>query len=332
MRLPDFSEAMQQPTPEMNPDERGRLLLQYVSARRSVQGLDFRTAALRTAQLSGAQLSGVELTDADLFSAELKGATLAGAVLERASLHRAKLVEADLRNARMSNAQLESAQLMGADLRFADLNRARLQYANLHRANLQQADLRDAILQRARLRQADLRGADLRGADLRFADLFGADLRGAHLDEAGARRSGFGPTVRAALQAQGLVISDQPPEDLQSAVSDAEGGATQPGLLLRTASPTSAIEAALIALVVASWRGGEAAVVDLAARPLMVVGPQPAVLGSLVPLLQEGRWGALGLPELLQPAALEALSACLAGASFELWGEEGGRLQVTRRW
>lgn len=333
MRLPDFSDTMQRPTPEMNADERGRLLLRYVSARRSLQGLDFRTASLRSAALQGAQLAGVGLVDANLFSADLRGATLSGALLERANLDRARLVEADLRNAQISNAQLGSAQLMGADLRFADLSRSRLQYANLQQAVLQQATLCGTVLQRARLRQADLRGADLRGADLRWADLLGADVSGAHIDTAGIRRSGWSDGDLRDLQARGLVVSDEPPSrTVAPAPAPAPAiAAPSEGLLLRFSDDLSATDVALLGLAVAA--SGRAVQLDVQQRPLLVTGADPDDLEAIAIGLVEGRWASLGLAPLLTAAALERLAAVVAArAELSLWIQKSDGLRPVLRW
>lgn len=337
MRLPDFSGTMRQPAPDMNADELGKLLLSYVSSRRAVAGLDFRTAALRTAELRGAALAGVGLTDANLFSADLRGASLEGAVLERANLQRAQLAEADLRNARLTSAQLESAQLMGAVLQFADLQRTRLQYANLHRADLSQADLRGAILQRARLRQASLRSADLRGVDLHWADLLGADVTGAHIDREGIRRSGWSPGDLQDFQRRGLVVSDTAPARPQPAAPAAPADAASgEGLLLRFPTPLSHTEAALFGVVVAAWQDAAAerdAAVDTRQRPLLVTATDPDELEALAELMRDGRWAALRLGTLLSGAALEGLAERIAGRDgFELWIQKSDGLRAVLRW
>lgn len=340
MRLPDFSDQLRPPTPGMNAEERGQRLLQYVAARQSLQGADFRTASLRVADLRGADLSGVQLVDANLFSADLRGARMVGVLLERATLQRARLSEADLRNARMSGARLESAQLISADLRFADLQRTQLYGANLQRADLQQASLCGANLQHARFRQADLRGADLRGADLRQAELLGTRLEGAHIDRAGVRRSGWSPGDLQEYQRLGLVLSEAPPPPRapQSAApaEDTPDVPDRQGLQLRWPTPPAALEAALLGVVVAAWQAAEEgrdAALSTVERPLLVTASDPDELEALALLMRDHRWSEIALEPLLQPAALTQLEALVASRSgFSLWIHKSDGLRPVLTW
>jgi len=101
--------GLPRPTPDLDPLERGKLLLRYLAEGQEIaprvngrfQPLDFRRALLRNASLAGANLYRAKLHRADLRFAELGGADLRFA---------------DLRGARLDGANLRGANLMGANL------------------------------------------------------------------------------------------------------------------------------------------------------------------------------------------------------------------------
>ena len=306
-----YDDALPIPGPDLNVEEKGRLLRTYLSARRPLRGLDFSTAALRNADLRGADLSGATLTGANLFSADLRGATLAGAQLSRANLQRTRLNDADMRNARLHSAQLESAVLSGADLRFAELNHARAQYTVLQGCDLSSASLQGTNLQRARLRSAKLRGADLRGADLQWADLLMAELTGARIDSVGIRRSALTPAALQELQRRGLQVSEEAPE---------RAPISEEGLWLR--GSLDGVERAGLVLLLAAWRAAdptrEAALAD--GSEIVITGDVDE-LETLAAQLVTADWSTLGeLQSWATPALLSRLEAGLARREgLELW-------------
>jgi len=169
------------PTPDrqMSPDEKGVLLLRYLSAKRPVVSWNEAEQRWDLLDFSGARLSGADLRGADLRWVDFSGAHLDGVDLRGADLTRANLSRADLRRA-----HLEGARLGGADLRSARLEGAGLTRVDAEGLNLQGSDLRGVNLSEARLGGAHLDGADLSGAQLPEADLDRASLEGANLSGA----------------------------------------------------------------------------------------------------------------------------------------------------
>ncbi|MFT5679158.1 MAG: hypothetical protein ACI8RZ_000062 [Myxococcota bacterium] len=313
-----YDDSLPVPGSHLNVEEKGKLLLSYLSARRPVRGLDFSTAALRNTDLRGADLSGATLTGANLFGADLRGAILSGAQLSRANLQGAKLNDADLRNTRLHSAQLEGAVLAGADLRFAELNQARAQLAVLQGANLASASLNGANLQRARMRSATLRGADLRGVDLKWADLLMADVTGAHIDAVGIRRSALSPATLADLRNRGLTVSEDAPDRAPISTE---------GLWLR--GEFDGVSRAGLALALAAWREGKAGrEASLAEDDEVVITADVDELEAVAAVLTSGDFAALGdLTTLATPALLTRLATALAGREgMELWLRKRGGL------
>ncbi len=292
------SGGLPEPSDDMNVEERGKLLLQYVAARRPVHGLNFSAASLLGADLAGAALQGVILTGANLSGADLSEADLSGAELSRSNLQRARLVQCRLQDTILSSARLESAVLVAADLTGAQLSHARLQYSNLQRADLSHASLHQANLQRTQLRRAQLRSADLRGADLRWADLLMAELQGACADQQTIRASAWSVGALADLQRRGLTISARPPPPPPT------------GLSLPLAIPADPIERAALSLLLAAWSALPGHQAHLApGEELRIVTEQPAPLWAL---LRRRRWADAGaLTALASEELLDLLDGLL---------------------
>jgi len=167
------------PDEQMNPDEKGVLLLRYLAAKRPVVSWNEAEQRWDLLDFSGARLSGADLRGADLRWVDFSAAHLDGADLRGADLTRANLASADLRRA-----HLEGARLGGANLREARLEGCGFSEADAEGANFQGADLRGAQLNATKMGGAHLDGANLSGASLQEADLDRASLEGTNLSGA----------------------------------------------------------------------------------------------------------------------------------------------------
>ncbi len=345
-------------------DLRGAELRGARLPRADLQGALIEGADLREAVLQGTRLRDLELREARLAGADLRWSDLQGANLQRAALEGVRL-----QGARLGGADLRVANLQRADLAGLDLQSTDLQRADLQRADLQGTDLRGGRLQGAYLQGADLRGADLRGADLRGANLRGArmqeaqlraaDLRGANLlecigldtDQGGClldahtyHNSGWTLDVLLAWRRGGARLEDFPAAWPEAVALHLRGA--RPGLALLFRKRPGRLDRHLVEAVAMGVLGPEAdCEVELiggagARSSLHLSGPPPQHLARLAEVLRTREWRHHELSDtagrmraMLTPPLLKRLEELLERADrFELWVEEGGRLQKQREW
>lgn len=108
--LPDHT-PLPEPHDGMTPEEKGRLLLTYVAAGRSVAGLDFSESLLDGADLAGADLRNAVLSRARMRGASLRGAQLSGARLDGVDMENCDLLEAVYEGADFAASLLVDAHL-----------------------------------------------------------------------------------------------------------------------------------------------------------------------------------------------------------------------------
>ncbi len=198
------SQTLLEPHDGMTSEEKGALLLQYVTAGKTVAGLNFSEADLSGEILRGANLRGVGLDRADLSVAELDGASLDGASLHRADLGGASMAEASFWDANLSGCDLSAASLLRARLMFADCFRAQFIETDLRGADLRGSQLQEAVFESVLFSDANLQQAALQGAWFIDSDLAEANVYGMSVDDATVRNAEWGAEMLRSLRDRGV--------------------------------------------------------------------------------------------------------------------------------
>lgn len=212
----DFRD-LPQPNRWMSPEEKGRLLQEYLRVGKPVAGLDFTRCVARNTNFEGADCTfedcGAALPGVRLLRSDLSGSNFCVVDLQNA----------DFRGARLLGCSFNTSNLAGAAFHSAKLTRAVFDHCKLTRASFGALPILDkytnklvsmgriepgAFLCEAEFIGCEMRDADLEGAALAMKSDDGRYHSRARVDAETHLRSKWSPDYLQKLFERGLSVVD----------------------------------------------------------------------------------------------------------------------------